>query len=1034
MSAFCDKLRAVGMPEGLYQELVTSQLRQSLQSTDLSQRLGELGEADSVERLVAHVAAQLRARLLAASGDERRGIANGILRGLGAESSVLEERLEELLALYSETEAWRYDQRPSVPLTDAALLTNSTGEPNLGTELRTELQSADRVDLLCAFIKWYGVRTLEAPLQALRDRRGPLRVLTTTYMGATDRKAVDELVRRYGAQVRISYEVNATRLHAKAWYLHRNSGFHTAFVGSSNLSRAALLEGLEWNVRLSSVATPALLDKFQATFDTYWNSADFEEYDPDRDGDRLSDALLQAGGGGARNSQTFTLSGLEVRPLPHQIEMLEALQREREVFDRHRNLIVAATGTGKTVVAALDYKGLRQPLGGNPTLLFVAHRKEILQQALRTYREVLADGSFGELFVDGMRPERWRHVFASVQSLHASGLGHLAASHFDVVVIDESHHIEASSYLRLLDSLAPKELLGLTATPERADGVDVRSHFGGRAAAELRLWDALRADLLVPFHYFGTADETDLSRLTWSRGDYDIASLENLFTGNDARLRIVLKELNDKVLDVRTMRALGFCVSVPHAEWMAQRFNEAGIPSIAVTGSTDRDARAKALRELGEGTLNCILTVDVFNEGLDLPLIDTLLLLRPTQSATIFLQQLGRGLRRTQTKAVLTVLDFIGQQAKEFRFDLRYRALTGVSRGRLAATVEAGFPALPSGSQIILDEVAQRIVVENLRRQIELRRPELVAEVRSYGSHLLRDYLRESGRELEDIYRRGGAWTPVARDAGLIDDPTGPAEPELIKRLHRFVHVDDPDRVDAYLRLLATTTPYAQLGEADQAFARMLFFLVWPNKGALSSYEAGLERLRHNPQVVHELTELLEMGLESAQHTPRRFDGRLADSPLRSHARYSREEILAGIGWAHWERSARGNITGVAYEENSRTDAFLINLAKDERSFSPTTMYRDYAISHDLFHWESQNATSTTSETGRRYLGQRTNGTEVLLFVRPAPTNEIGAAPFLCLGPANYVQHQGNKPIAITWKLRRPMPEDVFLAASVASG
>jgi len=407
----------------------------------------------------------------------------------------------------------RLQRRPKTPLNDAALLTNAHGEPSLASELKAEIDSADSVDLLCAFVMWRGVRLLEDPLAQARRAGVPFRVVTTTYIGGTEREALDRLVRDFGAEVKVQYDAARTRLHAKAWPFRRNTGFDTGYVGSSNLSISALLEGVEWNVRLSKSATPTLLTKFEATFDSYWNSADFETYDPDRDRDRLDDALADARAGGRRDRVTISISGLEVRPYPYQQEILDSLEAERLIHDRHRNLVVAATGTGKTVVAALDYR--RMCTGTDrPSLLFVAHRREILEQSLRTYREVLGDGAFGELYVGGSRPERWQHVFASVQSLTSYGVTNIPLDAFEVVVIDEFHHAEARTYRSLIEHLTPTELLGLTATPERADGSDVRSFFDGRTAAELRLWDALGADLLCPFHYFAIADGTDLRDVT----------------------------------------------------------------------------------------------------------------------------------------------------------------------------------------------------------------------------------------------------------------------------------------------------------------------------------------------------------------------------------------------------------------------------------------------------------------------------------------------------------------------------------------
>ncbi|MFZ1178609.1 MAG: DEAD/DEAH box helicase family protein, partial [Mycobacterium sp.] len=649
--------------------------------------------------------------------------------------------------------------RPATPLSDTALMTNARNEPTLAAELRAELASADHVDLLCAFVKWQGLRLLEDQLNELRQRNVPLRVITTTYLGATDARALDALVDEFGAEVRVNYETAGTRLHAKAWLLRRNTGFHTAYVGSSNLSHAALVDGLEWNVRLSAISTPHLLEKFRTTFESYWENREFEEYRPSADGGRLREALDIAAGGRQRDRLTVTLSGLEVHPKPFQAEMLEELDAERVLHDRHRNLIVAATGTGKTVVAALDYRRLREAHGRDLALLFVAHRKEILQQARRMYQEVLTDPTFGELLVGGDEPTKWRHVFASIQSLSAERLSKLAPNRFDVLVIDEFHHAEAASYRRLLDRVQPIELLGLTATPERGDGVDVRDFFGGRVAAELRLWEALEQNLLCPFHYFGVHDQTDLADLQWKRGGYDLGALSILYTGNDARTRIVLKELRDKVVDVAAMRALGFCVSVEHARYMADRFVAAGVPARAVSAETPPAERQAALNALRNKEINILFAVDLFNEGLDIPEVDTVLFLRPTESASVFIQQLGRGLRLTPGKTVLTALDFVGNQRREFRFDQRFRALTGLGRKALARQLEQGFPFLPSGSQIVLDAVARDLVLENIRQQVAPRWAALVSEVRSHPNDDLASYLDAFGRGLEDVLRSSRSWT-----------------------------------------------------------------------------------------------------------------------------------------------------------------------------------------------------------------------------------------------------------------------------------
>ena len=709
------------MDEGLYESLLTARSALDIASIrDVVVEIRNLDQAEQPEVLARHLHDAVVRRLSSmSSGPQRVELVNRVLADLEMPDDSVRGDVQQLMSLSRAASPGvpaTSTLRPTTPLSDAALLTNAHGEPSLGSELRAELATADQVDLLCAFVKWHGIRVIAAELQQLKDRGVPFRVITTTYIGATERKALDRLVADFGAHVKISYDRLNTRLHAKAWLFVRKTGFDTAYVGSSNLSQQALLEGLEWNVRLSQIATPSLMEKFHATFETYWADDNFESYDPVRDGDRLDDALSEASGRSSSDRVTIILSGLQVRPYPYQAEMLEALAVERLVHGRHRNLIVAATGTGKTVVATLDYRNLSESTTSTrPSLLFVAHRQEILQQARQMYREVLSDASFGELYVDGHRPERWRHVFASVQSLHAYGAANIQADAFDIVVVDEFHHAQAATYRRLLDHLTPRELLGMTATPERTDGMDVRSFFDGRAAYELRLWDALDQGLLCPFQYFGIADGTDLNRIKWSRGQYDQAALTGIYTGNDARARIILSQVVDKVVDIDSMRGLGFCVSVAHAGYMAEAFRSAGISAVAVSGETSSAERQRALTDLREGRAKVLFTVDLFNEGVDLPFINTVLFLRPTESATVFLQQLGRGLRRAENKTVLTVLDFVGLQNQKFRFDLRYRALTGSTRKGLERDIARGFPFLPSGSQIVLDREVQSIILANLK-------------------------------------------------------------------------------------------------------------------------------------------------------------------------------------------------------------------------------------------------------------------------------------------------------------------------------
>ncbi|GAA3722915.1 superfamily II DNA or RNA helicase/HKD family nuclease [Spinactinospora alkalitolerans] len=1032
---------------GLYEKLLTDRLEEridELEAQGWRVVRREVGAESSPHVLARYVADRVERALEALSLDDQVVVANRILEALSTLDGAkdLLERVAEgprqLLALTDGDDAEAYARRPATPLSEAALITNSPEDPNLGSELRQELATADRVDLLCAFVKWHGLRWLERALKAAHTRGVPIRVITTTYIGATERRALDRLVEEFGAEVKVNYETRSTRLHAKAWLFRRDSGYDTAYVGSSNLSKAALLDGLEWNVRLSSVATPAVLKKFEATFDSYWSERSFEDYDPARDARRLDEALAAAGGGGGA-APAIRLSGLEVHPYPHQRDMLERLEVERRVHDRHRNLLVAATGTGKTVMAALDYKRLRQRHGRDLRLLFVAHRKEILEQARRTYQDVLGDANFGELLIGGERPRAWEHVFAGIQALNARRPWTFAPDRFDVVVIDEFHHAMAKSYRAIIDHVRPRELLALTATPERTDGFNVQEEFfGGRIAAEMRLWEALDNDLLSPFHYFGVTDNTDMSAVAWKRGGYDIDELSNLLTGNDARARLVVRAVRDKIADPGAMRALGFCVSVQHAEFMADFFRRAGLNAKALSGRSTPEERRSVLTGLRKGTVQVVFSVDLFNEGLDIPDVDTLLLLRPTSSATVFLQQLGRGLRRTADKAVLTVLDFIGQHNKEFRFENQFRALTDLSRRRLLDGIEQDFPRLPSGCQIILEPKAKDTVLANIRSRLGVTVTRLAKEVRSHAEPRLGSYLAESGRDIADVYRSGRrSWTELLRRAGLLSGPAPEGEEPLLRRVPAFLHADDPLRVAAYTRLLEDDAPaYEELDAHDRAFARMLFFSLWPLGGGFATYQEGLGSLRAHPAVRDELRQVLAHGLEHAEHvTVPLLDGSHA-VPLAVHASYSREEILPALGQSELGGSVPGHFReGVKWCESVQTDALLVTLEKDEKDFSPQTRYKDYAMNETLFHWESQNQTSESSPTGMRYRNHREMGTRVLLFVRRYKTADIGTAqPWMLLGPAEYVEHEGGNPMGIVWRLRHEIPADVWTYSAIAAG
>jgi HKD family nuclease len=566
---------------GLYETMVTEALDVRLREIgeDLAARRRGLRSAEAADRVALHLARVVRRAIASVDEDQRVAVSIALARNLIAETdaaignsgAIPEQPLEPgevLHAVSSRPPDGRPEAipEPLIPLLDTTLLRNAPGEPRVGKQVETEIHSADRIDVVMAFVRRGGIAPMLDALRAHCAAGRELRILTTTYTGSTEARALD-LIGEIGGQVRVSYDTSTTRLHAKAWMFHRRSGFSTAYVGSSNLTHSAQVSGLEWNVRVSQARNPVVIEKIDAVFETYWNGGDFVPYDPEEFRTRT--------GTRSESGTIVFLSPIELRPEPFQERLLEqiALARQR---GRHRNLLVSATGTGKTVMAAVDYARLREQLP-RARLLFVAHREEILAQSLATFRHGLRDHAFGELWVGGARPRKFEHVFASIQSIHAAGLSGLDPAHFDVVVIDEFHHAAARSYRTLLDHLEPVELLGLTATPERSDGLPVLEWFDNRIAAELRLWDAIDQQRLAPFEYYGVHDGLDLREVPWRRGrGYDIDALTNLLTADDAWANLVVRQIAKHVDDPARMRALGFCVSVHHARVMARVLSNAG--------------------------------------------------------------------------------------------------------------------------------------------------------------------------------------------------------------------------------------------------------------------------------------------------------------------------------------------------------------------------------------------------------------------------------------------------------------------------
>jgi superfamily II DNA or RNA helicase len=1055
---------------GIYEQLITQLVEQNLdrESFHVGERLLETGEAATwLSRFLTRI---IEIAMDSVPNGETRihqqiNLANTIVQWLSKHlnddqlisENLLDSQGKILTALFDKTNPIAADLpkyveaiMPITGLTQSELFCGSNVGVSLETEIKREIQSSDKIYWLVSFIKWTGIRIFKKELESFTRSGKQLKIITTSYMGATDAKAVEFLASLPNTEVKLSYNTNRERLHAKSYLFMRNTGFHTGYIGSSNLSHSALTSGLEWNLKITSQEIPHIIEKSLSTFDTYWESPDFEHFDGKAESrEKLNSALQEAKG--TFNPTTPSVY-FDIKPHSHQQTILEKLQVERDLHKRYRNLVVAATGTGKTIISAFDFSRFYSK---NPeaNFLFIAHREEILKQALGAYRGVLKNSDFGELWVGNNKPSKYRHLFASIQSLNnqlSSETDKLSLSedYFDYIVIDEVHHISASSYRAVLKHFSPQILLGLTATPERHDGTDILSDFCNVIAAEIRLPEAINQRHLSPFQYFGIDDNTDLTRIPWSKGRYDIAELTHLYTHNDQRVLRILQSLSEVVTELSQMRALAFCVSKEHAKFMAQKFTLHNIACGVLTSDNSKD-REILQQQLRSKQINVLFVVDIFNEGVDIPELDTLLFLRPTESLTIFLQQLGRGLRLTNDKECCTVLDFVGNSRPEYDFSHKFRALVGKTNQAIAKEVKQGFPHLPLGCRIELQEKTQAMILKNIS-QATLNKNKLISLIINYphATNLpltLTNFLQlHPNITLEDIYKIKigpfGGWSVLIsasknKEIALESKALYAAYYRAIN--NRLLNCSSISYLRFVKVLCDNNFSISSIGDANtdntpqnhqQQFALMCHYDFWDKTGkslGFSDVATSLLALR-NTTLLSELAEVISMlieRLEVSEFTMPKVNNSIVDSsPLNMHVRYPKEHILVAFGDSTFAKksSSREGVLNIA---NANTELLFVTLNKCEKQFSATTMYHDYAISPSLFHWQTQNSAKPNSGRGLGYITQKETNKTFLLFVREQGKDENGRTMgFVNFGPVGFVKYEGSQPMNITWKLKHPMP------------
>ncbi len=871
-------------PDGLYDLLRTHKLTEELRAAGLEAaatwwpqgKKTEMEEEELLRRLQNHLSVQM-ASFLREQAEELKSKENLVTRirmlmedsGFAARflDDVLPADTTRLLSIYRGAENMVQHQRPDTSLEASALFTGAARTPGLVSQVIKELDTCDRADWLVSFIKMSGIAPMREALVRFtatptEDGRPRLRVATTSYMGATDASAIEFLRSLPNTEVRISYDTRRTRLHAKAYTFHRRTGFGSSYIGSANISKAAMDQGLEWTVKVSQRENPRLWADICASFSCHWaDEKEFAPYVSAEDKIRLCEAL-KAERGGPIDVSTGATAFFDLRPFNYQQEVLDSIANER-AQGKKRHLVVAATGTGKTMIAAFDFRRYQKD-HPDARLLFLVHRKEILNQAHQSFRQVLKNASFGEVVTGDSRPTDNRAWFCTIQTWESRYADSLS-DHFDYVVLDEAHHAKANTYQHVLSLLKARSLLALTATPERADGKSIAEDFGGDYTHEIRLGEAIDRALVAPFHYYGISDFPGMNYSDgsyWSRGRYKTDSLDELLAENRARAEWVLAQMENYVADLHRVRALGFCVSIRHAEMMAELCCEHGYGAVALTALSSAEEREAAPKKLSKGEIQFIFTVDLYNEGVDIVDVDAVLFLRPTESLTVFLQQLGRGLRRAENKSHLDVFDFIAPQNERYDYEQRFYAMSGSSVAVKTQILEQ-FPLAPTGCFIHLEKQAQDVILKHIADRekqmkvnafVKLLTPLLNHERPRLSLHDLMDVcgLSSPGR----LYRDTLPTVLFLQARGLpLPLLLTPYVASFARGCRALLLQTDAHLLLAFRELLSS--PDAELAEFRREEWSLLLALFWGDKRPGDGSLAAMVQFLHEQEGVR--TDLLEL-------------------------------------------------------------------------------------------------------------------------------------------------------------------------------
>ncbi|PUE64289.1 DUF3427 domain-containing protein [Arcobacter caeni] len=920
------------------------------------------------------------------------------------------------------------------------LLTNNQ-ITNFYNHITKLLQECESFTFNVAFINFSGIQLLLDCFEILEKKNIKGKILTSTYLNFTQIKALEKIREFKNIELKI-YDSNESNIgfHSKS-YIFKFKDKYKIIIGSSNITASAFKSNIEWNVKTIAKKDDCFLQNVLIEFEKLWlNSYDVNDEFLKEYADFLD-----------KQKKEFLPSFTYKKSIKINFMQEKALQKLEELREKKEKkaLVIAATGSGKTYLSAFDVKKFRPK-----TLLFLVHRENILLSAKKSFEDILEDSFTYGLFTGNKKEKNKNYIFSTIQTMNNTFLD-FSPNHFDYIIVDEAHHITSPSYKKVIEYFEPKFLLGLTATSNRMDGNSIYEVFDENIACDIRLNDALEHNLVVPFHYFGISDiqSVDYENIDLSKID-EVAKLLSV----NKRADFIIEKMNFYSFAGVKRKVISFCVSKEHAFFMSEKFNEKGINSISLTNEDSIQKREEAIKKLEDEneTLEVIFTVDIFNEGIDIPSINTVLFLRPTNSPIVFVQQLGRGLRKHKNKEFLTILDFIGNHKKAYLIALSLVGNKAIDKDSIKISLQNNFAdfknAFISMDKISKDRILKQIENENfnhlkyLKEQyfefktiLENKVPKLVDFLQFNEVINPMNFIYESKSYVEFIakvedVKIKNEYKILCENEQFLKTIRFIENQLPIKRIYEFVilkYLLNNDFCDEkiafkilnkYLDKVCKKSINHSFFYLNQDFldkaqiSRYLKLINFDGQKAVKTKE--FEELIRISKYKEIIEDSLNYGIYVYEEEFETIDFGMPF--LKLYGKYNMLNIAQLCNFPKIHSSFRGS-GFLKYKD----DFFLfINIEKDK--FSKSANYTNTFLSKDRFTYQSKPSMSQDKGDGERLIENQEHGVKLHIFIRKFVQVDKKTQDFIYLGIANSVKYSGNKPISLELKLEIPLEDKLF--------